>query len=274
MPTAVEYTGAAAFPPDSQPPSALSAHETAHVGQSSPATKAPGGPDTESSEPEPKEHPLGKPVGSDEDRVVSAGECVSSIAKDTGHFWKTIWDDGKNAELKQLRKDPNVLLPGDRIYVPPLRMKEEPGATSKKHRFRRLGEPSKLVIRLLRKGKPRAGLAWKLEVDGKTFSGAADAQGYIRIPIPGNAKRGLLILGQGAEAEEHEIGLGQLDPVEATTGLQARLANLGYGCEVNGNLDEETLAAVRSFRIDNKVGKPDDPLDDNVRQKIREKHGS
>jgi peptidoglycan hydrolase-like protein with peptidoglycan-binding domain len=128
-------------------------------------------------------------------------------------------------------------------------------------------------MRLLKQGKPRAGVAYRVEIDGRTFQGAADGAGKFTVPIPGNARHGKLYVGNPADEEEYDLNLGGLDPIEACTGLQARLKNLGFGCDITGELDEDTRAAIRSFQIENNLkvtGEPDQQLRDLVKQK----HGS
>src|SRR5260221_10626722 len=90
--------------------------------------------------------------------LVSSDDCILSLAHAGGLFWKAVWEHPKNATIKELRKKPTCLREGDWVYIPDLTMKEESGATEKRHRFRRLGVPAYLHIRLMRDNKPRANL--------------------------------------------------------------------------------------------------------------------
>jgi len=242
--------------------------------------------------------------------LVREGDCISSIAKTSGHFWETIWNELGNAELKSARKDPNVLMKGDRVTVPELRPKEEEGATEMRHRFRRKGEPSKLKIRLTLEpnleraahelpppayanngrdvstgdpettaealaDEPRANVRYMLDVDGQQTEGVTDTDGCLELPIPGNARKGKLVLNPGEQNEEViELQLGHLSPISSTMGVKQRLANLTFDC---GDLsDQETGAlkhAIRAF--EQKHGMPvNGELTDEVRQKLKEVHGS
>ena len=58
---------------------------------------------------------------------------MSSIAAEFGFLWQTLWD--LNPELKWKRKNPNVLLAGDIVTIPALRMKDESRPTGQKHVF-------------------------------------------------------------------------------------------------------------------------------------------
>lgn len=214
-----------------------------------------------------------RPVGAGE-HVVKPGDCISSIALSAGHFWQTIWDDPANAELKAARGQPNVLLEGDRVHVPALRPKQEPGDTEKRHRFVRRGEPSHFAVRVLDQDVPRANEPFTLVIDEKqTITGHTDPEGKLDVPIPGSARLAVLTVGTPPDTLKLKFNLGGLETVGSYKGLQTRLRNLGYACEVTESLDEQTLAALNDFRA--AEGMPQsDSVDDTTRARLLERHGS
>src|SRR5512136_2677724 len=104
------------------------------------------------------------PVGSGE-YTVQAGECLSSIAYEHGLTWQKIWNDPGNAEVKNTRKDPNILYPGDRLHIPEIEQREESCVTEKVHRFVRKGVPEQLNIIIKREGEPIKNEKYTLNID-------------------------------------------------------------------------------------------------------------
>jgi hypothetical protein len=206
--------------------------------------------------------------------IVKQGECISSIARNHGLFWQTLWNHPNNAALKTKRKDPNILYPGDIIYIPGKTEKQESGDTEKRHRFFKKGEPAKIHLQILFNDRPRAKERYVLTIDGQHFSGQTDTQGRIKQPIPPNAKEGKLIVGEDEEQTEYVLQLGNMDPIDEITGTQGRLNNLGFTCgEVNGIFGPETKAALARFQED--YGLPVTGQIDPVTQaKLQQVHGS
>lgn len=213
------------------------------------------------------------PVGQGE-YVVEQGDCISSIAFEHGFFWKTLWGDPSNSELKRERKNPFVLREGDLLTIPEKRLKEEACATDSRHRFRRKGVPEVLSLVLLdKKGKPRAGICYKLNIDGDARQGKTDSEGRIREFIPPDAQQGRLVLGEGLSQETVEMHLGHLDPTGDLSGGQMRLQNLGYDCgRMDGEETPEFVEAVEQFQGDYKLQLTGE-LDDATRKKLEELHG-
>jgi N-acetylmuramoyl-L-alanine amidase len=197
---------------------------------------------------------------------VSQGECLSSIADQYGFFPLTLWNHADNAELKELRKDPNALLEGDVVVIPEKTPKEESCATEKTHKFKRKGTPAKIKIRMLLDDEPRANEPYQLNIDGKWSEGTTDGDGYVEASIPAGAKKGELRLGSGDDMQIFQLGLGTLDPVDTESGAEDRLIGLGYG--VNGDLESSIKAFQEKEELE-VTGR----LDDATKEKLKERYG-
>jgi N-acetylmuramoyl-L-alanine amidase len=213
------------------------------------------------------------PVGSGPYEVRES-ECLQSIAARHGHLWKTIWNHGGNAEVKSARKDPMVILPGDRLEIPEI----DPGGVSKaqekRHRFRRRGVPAVLKLQLQRDGEPRKDEPWWLEIDGQRSEGRTDGEGRIKVPIPPGARSGELRVGEGEHETAHTLDLGMLAPFDTVRGTQQRLRNLGfYEGPPDGKWTEGLKHAIGSFLSTNDF-KAEDELSESTLKKIRDAHGS
>ncbi|MGO9095609.1 MAG: peptidoglycan-binding protein [Bryobacteraceae bacterium] len=183
--------------------------------------------------------------------TVKQGDCISSIAHETGFFWDTLWNHPGNARLKQLRRNPNALLPGDVVLIPDKRPKEESCDATRLHRFRIKGVPVRFNLQLLDvAGDPRSDVPYTLEVDGSSRRGRTDSDGRISEIVPPPARRAKLTLGRPGrpKAEVYEFQLGHMNPIDDIAGLQARLQNLGYLKKVTGEMDAATQGGLWKFQ--------------------------
>ncbi len=206
--------------------------------------------------------------------IVQQGDCISSIAVQNGLTWQKIWNHPKNSALKRLRDDPNVLYPGDVVFVPDKENQDVACATEQRHRFIHKGVPA--VLRLVLQdydGKPRSDEPYVLDIDGKVISGKTDGDGKIEQRIPPNARQGTLKVGP-EKSEIYALRLGHTDPATELTGVQSRLNNLGYDCgPVDGSLSAETKIALQAFQRKHGLEETGEP-DEATQNKLKEVHGS
>jgi N-acetylmuramoyl-L-alanine amidase len=186
--------------------------------------------------------------------TVQQGDFISKIAAAHGFSdFKTIWDHPQNQKLKAERKTPNVLYPGDVLFIPERETRTETRSTDAKHEFVLSGKPLKLRIVVKdMTDKAVAGKSCELKVTGSpdVTPLSTDGAGMVEREIKPDASAGKL------KVEEIDLALliGHLDPIDTITGQKARLNNLGYDA---GPLDlEETLqfrSAVEEFQCDQKL---------------------
>jgi len=205
--------------------------------------------------------------------TVEQGDCIESIAFERGFFWETIWDHPRNRELREARKSPNVLRPGDVVHIPDLREKWVECATNRRHVFRLRGVPSMLSVIVRIDDEVKADTPYVLDVDGKRFEGRTDGDGRLKHPISPRARRATLLIGEGETREALELALGDVDPVEDISGVQARLNNLGFHCgEEDGELDPLLEQAITDFQARHGL-EPSGELDEATRARLLAEHG-
>lgn len=178
---------------------------------------------------------------------VKQGESVISLSELHGLFADTIWNHPENAALKEKRKNMNILMPGDILFIPDKRPKEVSRSTNEVHKFQRKGIPALFRLQLFDIEEPRANQKYTLDVDGKKYEGKTDSRGVLEQSIPANSKKGVLII--GPEEYQLEIDFGYLDPINEIAGVKKRLNNMGYDCgKPNNEPDENMKTQLRLFQ--------------------------
>ena len=180
---------------------------------------------------------------------------MSQIASGYGfRDFTTIWEHPDNAELKELRQSPNVLLPGDILRIPDKAQKTEARPTTARHRFK-LSSRGLLLRLALRDwdNEPLTNTECELEIDGALTALTTDGDGRMEVTIPVTAKGGRLTFKDPLVPFDVSIPIkiGYLDPVEEISGQKARLSNLGYITRPLAEVDDTFFDhAVQEFQCD------------------------
>jgi N-acetylmuramoyl-L-alanine amidase len=216
--------------------------------------------------------------------IVSQGEYLSGIAVAYGFAdWRTIYYHPDNAEFRKRRTNPDVIFPGDKIFIPDIETKSYSRSTDKVHKFK-IKRP-KILLGLVLKdaaGQPIANEQYLLVVGTDVHEGLTDGNGSLQEEVPANEEKGRIILKR--LGLRYELRIGHLDPVHdddrdkaIVSGVQARLNNLGYPCgEVDGEIGPKTRAALRRFQVALMGKDPDEATgecDRETRDALAKEHG-
>ena len=210
--------------------------------------------------------------------TIGKGEHLALIAAQYGFCdYTIIWNDGNNAELKALRINPNVLLEGDKVYIPDKQQKQESGATSARHVFQVTTD--KLMLRIVLEDiyeKPIANSPALMFLDGAQVQVTTDGTGKIEQEIDPYLQLCLLQIKSDQTpfaGDMLTINIGDLDPVDTISGQCARLNNLGYFAGTTKDPKNPAfLSAAEEFQCDSKI-----PVDGQVgpatQAKLKQIHG-
>jgi len=210
--------------------------------------------------------------------IVQDGDCLASIAKQAGFAdWHTIYDDSHNADFRKLRPDPNVICPGDELFIPDKEAKTDSKGTDTASTFKLIAKKTFLKIRMKdEKGQPFAGKKFSLKIGGATTEGVTGSDGLIQQEIAADTRTGQLTVFLDDDTTKPgfiwDLNVGGLDPVSTSKGVQARLNNLGFFCgAVDGVIGPRTKAALSGFQSKNGLTVSGD-ADSATRDKLRQLH--
>lgn len=178
--------------------------------------------------------------------VVQSGEYLDKIAHRLGFQAEVLWGAPKNQELRKLRPSPNLLSPGDVLWVP--KGKETGGevlSVGAANRYERRVPRIKVVTWLHRSnGTPVANEP--CEVRGLGLQVTSSAEGKVELDLPIHVREVELWIPSLQISQP--ILVGDLDPADTGSGLKQRLTNLGYN--TYHGFDDAPGDAITKFQKD------------------------
>lgn len=209
------------------------------------------------------------------DYTIVSGDCLSSIARRFGFAdYRIIYDHPRNAAFRAKRPNPNVVFPGDVVFVPDPEARVESRPTGGRHVFRTRALPTRLrLVLICARDRPRAGVEYVLSFGDVVVKGRTGEDGLIEHVIPADARVARLTF--PATGVTRQLQLGEMEPPDTVSGVQERLRNLGYDSgPVDGVEGPRTRGALRAFQRDNlSRPDPDGKCDAETKDALVRRHG-
>ncbi len=189
--------------------------------------------------------------------TVAQGEHLPGIAAQYGFAdYTPIWDDPQNADLKDKRKNPNILFPGDQVIIPDRELREEDAATDQHHPFTATIRKLKLRVKVLDLNNEPIHRTCFLKTAGDVTIMIQNDDIYEADVHPLD-KTGTMGFPQSPTEpslrDDIDLEIGGLDPIDKPSGQQERLNNLGYFAGFSQTPDPQQFKwAVEEFQCDHK----------------------
>jgi len=208
--------------------------------------------------------------------VVKQGDYLAKLAHIYDFEVMEVWHHPLNAELRAARGSPDILYPGDVLYLP---MQQQPGGTEvtakTTNRYRCRVPDVELNLVLHEDRQPLANADCVIDglsagPDGPTpLQQRTDAAGRLALQIPTTTSS--LVVRVPGRNLVFTIAVGHLNPVDTPNGVEQRLHNLGYlgSYSAPGAVRDATL----TFQSDEGLEPTGEP-DLETRDALLRRHGS
>ncbi len=210
--------------------------------------------------------------------IVRQGDYLSGLAGRFGFAQNEVWNEAKNAGLKKLRGDGEILLPGDVLFIPDEPSKPLPLKTKTTNIFKATVPLVTLMLVFSRNGQPLAGEKYEVEGLPEPLEGTSGGDGSVKLEIPINLAEVVVFFPTANMA--FPVRVGHLDPVEELSGMRMRLSNLGFYGIASPAPDEESesaraldVEAIQRFQKVNGL-EPTGTLDGATLSRLRDVYGS
>lgn len=200
--------------------------------------------------------------------VIRQGDYLSKLAHQFGFDATDVWNHSQNEALRCMREDPEVLAPGDVLFIPRARPPHRLAITNGTTNTFSANVPTTNVSLRLRDpaGNPIANKAYRVTGTPAEITGSSDGKGNVSFRVPVHLSEAHLAFEEGGSLR---VYIGHMDPVQTASGALKRLQHLGYraplsiepenalrlmvmrfqrdhGLTVNGDVDDPTRAALVS----------------------------
>jgi N-acetylmuramoyl-L-alanine amidase len=182
--------------------------------------------------------------------IICQGDYLAKLAYQFGFDADTIWNADQNAQLRQLRPNPNILFPADVLYIP-----DQTGApptlnvtTGTSNTF--VANVPTLPVTFRFSDPCFASQAFSIQELDDLTGLTTDANGTVTFSAPVTLDTATLVFADGGATITCKIGA--LDPIETLAGVFQRLQHLGL-VDTGATLDPTNLdfirVALRALRI-------------------------
>ncbi len=212
--------------------------------------------------------------------VIRQGDYITKLGHTMGFDALSVWNDPKNAGLRDRRPDPDMLHPGDLLWVPDApdhRKLSVKAGGSNRYAAHIPKKPIDLKIQIGGEALPKEPYMI-LGLGPEPVVGETDERGHLVTKVDVSVREIEVILTR--KERTLRLRIGDLDPVDTLAGLRKRLLHLGYyqptkvGIENQDATDGDALvSALKAFQAHEKLavtGK----LDEDTRKALHGAHGS
>lgn len=190
--------------------------------------------------------------------IVRQGDFLARLADRYGFDAEAVWSDDRNRALRELRADPDVLCPGDVLWIPEESEERLPLSLGQPNTFVAEVDEITLTLTLQMGSEPFRNERYEIEGPATPPKERTDKDGKLTFTVPADVDELRLFLPDRNLIVP--VRIGHLDPPGTISGARGRLVNLGYygsGYEDADRDDPEAFhLALLAFQRDHGIEPP------------------